>query len=264
MSLRIHGKEHDMLFTQIRNATVKLNYDHVCFMIDPWLQDVCTEEEREAVAVNRKFISKPVAALPMPVKEILQGVDVCIITHDHPDHFTPDYLPNDFPLVCQNQKDAEKAESLGFVNVRWFENDVMQFGDVTVKRVGGKHGDSELLAEKAGPVSGFVFSCENEKKVYLAGDTVFCDVVQKVIREEKPDVVIVNSCDARTSSGRLIMNAEDVISTCRCLKNGIVIASHMDAVSHAHLTRKQLKACLEEAGYAQQVLIPEDGETIRI
>lgn len=251
-----------MIFQQIRNATVKLQYSSVCFLIDPWLRDACTDEEREQAVATKAFITKPIVPLPLSVKEIIRDVDVCIVTHDHEDHFTSDYLPSDFPLVCQNQKDAEKAESMGFTNVRYFENDEMRFGDVTVKRVGGKHGDNELLAQKAGPVSGFVFCCENEKKVYLAGDTVFCDVVEKVIAEEKPDVVIVNSCDARTRSGRLIMNEEDVIRTCQCLKDGIVIASHMDAVSHAHLTRKQLKEYLEKEGYASWVLIPSDGEII--
>ena len=256
------GKERIMLFQQIRSATVKLNYGNVCFLIDPWLQDVCTDAEREQAALTKTFITKPVVPLPLPVEEIIQDVDVCIVTHDHADHFTSDYLPSDFPLVCQNQKDDEKAKSMVFTNVRYFETDEMCFGGATVKRVDGKHGDNELLAQKAGPVSGFVFRCANEKKIYLAGDTVFCDVVENVIAEEKPDVVIVNSCDARTRSGRLIMNEEDVVRTCQCLKDGIVIASHRDAVSHAHLTRKQLKEYLEKEGYDHQVLIPSDGEII--
>ncbi len=135
------------------------------------------------------------------------------MTHDHSDHFTPDYLTPDLPLVFQNHKDAEKARSLGFLNVRYFETDEMIFKNVRVKRTDGRHGDTDLMAQKAGPVSGFVFTCENEKKVYVAGDTVFYESVRQVIREEQPDIVIVNSYDARTRSGRLIMNAEDVVST---------------------------------------------------
>ena len=37
------------------------------------------------------------------------------------------------------------------------------------------------------------------------------------------------------------MNAGDVKKTCDCKPDSIVIASHMDAVSHAHLSRDQLK-----------------------
>lgn len=252
-----------MIFQQIRNATIKLTYNTVCFLIDPWLQDVCTDEEREQAAVNKSFIAKPVVPLPMPVSGILRDVDICIVTHYHPDHFTPDHLPADLPFVCQNASDAETIRSQGFTNVRCFEDSEMHFGDVTVKRVDGRHGDTDQMAQKAGPVSGFVFSCPDEKKVYAAGDTVFYGNVQRVISEEQPDIVIVNSCDARTRSGRLIMNAEDVVETCRCMKDGIVIASHMDAVSHAHLTRTLLREYLEKEGYSRQVMIPEDGEMIR-
>ncbi len=79
-----------------------------------------------------------------------------------------------------------------------------------------------------------------------------------------PDVIIVNACDARGRIGRLIMNAGDVIKTCDCKPDSIVIASHMDAVSHAYLSREQLKKELAGTKYARQVLIPEDGEQIEI
>ena len=80
----------------------------------------------------------------------------------------------------------------------------------------------------------------------------------------KPDVIIVNACDARGKRGRLIMNAGDVKKTCDCKPDSIVIASHMDAVSHAHLSRDQLKKELACTRYAEQVLIPVDGERIEI
>ena len=80
----------------------------------------------------------------------------------------------------------------------------------------------------------------------------------------EPDVIIVNACDARIRAGRLIMDAEDVKKTCDCKPDGTVIASHMDTVSHGHLSRDQLKRELTGTRYAGQVLIPEDGERIEI
>ena len=79
-----------------------------------------------------------------------------------------------------------------------------------------------------------------------------------------PEVTIVNACDARIKTGSLIMNADDVKKTCDCKPNSIVIASHMDAVSHAHLNRIQLRKELIGTRYVKQVLIPEDGERIEI
>ena len=60
--------------------------------------------------------------------------------------------------------------------------------------------------------------------------------------------------------GRLIMDDADVESVCRAAPNATVVASHMDTVAHASLTRKTLKAALEKRGLAGRVLMPDDGE----
>ncbi|MBR4162033.1 MAG: MBL fold metallo-hydrolase [Solobacterium sp.] len=251
-----------MIFQQIRSATIKIYYDNVCFLIDPWLMDPCSEEEKEEALKTKKFITKPIVPLPFSAEEILKDVDYCIVSHDHADHFSTDYLPKDMPMIFQNEKDMELGKRLGFTNVMYFKTDCMTFGDIQIKRTDGRHGDTDEMAEKAGPVSGFIFSKEGEKKVYVAGDTVYYDYFEKVILSERPDVIIVNACDARGRTGRLIMNTEDVIKTCICANDSIIIASHMDTVSHAHLTRKELKKNLENTPYIKQVLIPEDGESL--
>ena len=60
------------------------------------------------------------------------------------------------------------------------------------------------------------------------------------------------------------MNAGDVKKTCDCKPDSIVIASHMDAVSHAHLSRDQLKKELACTRYAEQVLIVTSGEKMAL
>ncbi|MBQ9048945.1 MAG: hypothetical protein IJ120_13710 [Solobacterium sp.] len=45
---------------------------------------------------------------------------------------------------------------------------------------------------------------------------------------------------------------------------GTVIASHMDTVSHAHLSREELRRILQENDCSDRVLIPADGEEIAI
>ncbi len=251
-------------FQQIRNATVKLKYPGITFMIDPWLSDVCSPEEKMLACENRRFIPKPVCPLPEAAEDLIAGVDLFLLTHLHPDHFSADYLPADAPIVCQNEKDALQLKEMGFTDVRYFMGGSLCFGNVTVYRVDACHGDSIECARKMGPCSGFVFVSEGEKTVYAAGDTVFYDGVRCVISRFEPDIIIVNACDARTRSGRLIMNGEDVIKTCECRRESLIIASHMEAVSHAHLSRKQLRERLQPGGYSARVLIPEDGERIEL
>ena len=43
-----------------------------------------------------------------------------------------------------------------------------------------------------------------------------------------------------------------------------MIASRMEAVSHARLSREQLREALAGSPYAGQVRIPEDGESIAL
>ena len=251
-------------FQQIRNATVKLQYPGVSFMIDPWLMDACTPEERDQAAATYSFIPKPGCLLPMSAEELTAGVDCFFLTHIHSDHFSPDYLPSDGAFVCQNEKDAHYLESKGFSNVQHFDEESLCIGGVTVYRVDAQHGENAETAALMGPCSGFVFACDGEKTIYVAGDTVFYDGVRAVISRFDPDVIVVNACDARINIGRLIMDAGDVKKTCDCRPDSIVIASHMDTVTHAHLTRKQLREDLTGTRYHEQVLIPADGERIEI
>jgi len=251
-------------FQQIRNATIKLYYPNVTFMIDPWLMDACSPEERDQAVATRSFIPKPICPLPDSAEELTSDVDCYLLTHFHPDHFSLDYLATDAAFICQNEMDARQLEELGFTNLRWFNEGAMQIGGVTVYRVDARHGENEETVARMGPGSGFVFVCEGEKTVYLAGDTVYYDGVRTVIDHFHPEVTIVNACDARIKTGSLIMNANDVKKTCDCKLDSIVIASHMDAVSHAHLNRIQLRKELIGTRYVKQVLIPEDGERIEI
>lgn len=116
-----------------------------------------------------------------------------------------------------------------------------------------------------GPVSGFVFEAKNEKTVYIAGDTVYYDGVQRAIDHFHPAAIIINACDAAgPMDSRLIMNKEDIIELCEHNPKLLVIASHMDAVSHARLTRKQLIEYFHGTVFEKQICVPEDGEKIQI
>ena len=251
-------------FQQIRNATVKLSYPGVTFLVDPWLSAPCSSEEKAQALRTRRFIPKPVCPLPIPPEEILKDVDVILTTHLHEDRFSADYLPKDTRMVFQNRADAERAKALGFTNVACFAEAPLTLGGVTVHRVDARHGDTDAAVRRMGPASGFVLVREGEPTVYLAGDTVYDEGVRDVIARFSPAVIIVNACDARLPEGRLIMNAEDVAKTCACSPNSLVIASHMEAVSHAHLDRAALRQSLSDSPYAAQVRIPADGERIEI
>ena len=73
-----------MKITQIRNATLIIEYDNTRFLIDPWLGPKGYMPGFET-AVNSE-IRQPRVELPFSIDKIV-NVDSVIITHIHPDHW---------------------------------------------------------------------------------------------------------------------------------------------------------------------------------
>lgn len=139
----------------------------------------------------------------------------------------------------------------------------MRQGSLEIIRVEGIHGSNPVTVRKMGTVSGFIVRCENEKTVYIAGDTVFYDGVVRNIETYRPEVIMVNACGATTPAGRLIMNPEEAEQVCLCVPDALVTATHLDSVNHATVTRRDVIKFKEEKSL-KQLLIPEDGECIRL
>ncbi len=261
-----------MKIKQIRNATIRISFGGVEFLVDPWLpsrsegftfrQGGFADEVVDPLTLDTVM---PMCDLPRPVSEVLSGVDAYLLTHLHPDHFdiAPDgtvgaKLDKSVPLFAQNEREVGVMKKSGFADVRMLTDDGVTFNGVTLKRTYAKHGTKE----PCGPASGIFFTAPGENKtLWILGDTIWCDEVAKTMAELKPDVVILNACAAQLKTyGRLIMDDADVEAVCRAAPNATVIASHMDTVAHASLTRKTLKAALERRGLASRVLMPDDGE----
>ena len=100
-----------------------------------------------------------------------------------------------------------------------------------------------------GDASGFVFEAENEPTVYWAGDTIWCEAVAETIHRTQPDVIITHSCGAMWGDHVLIvMDAAQTVAVCRAAPNSTVIATHMEALDHATVTRAALRKYAEAQG----------------
>ena len=190
-------------------------------------------------------------------------MDFCLITHVHPDHVTKDYIPDDMPMIAQNAADAEKLRQMGFQLVRWFTDEPMVIGGVHITRVDGVHGDTPEAVRRMGMVSGYVIRAESEKTLYSAGDTVWYDGVRDTIRAYQPGVILVNCAAATTPIGRLIMNLGDLESVYEEAPDALIVASHLDSVNHATVTRDDVRRWIDEKG-TTRVLAPENGQVITI
>ncbi len=252
-----------MVIQQIRNATVKIKYGSITFLIDPWLQDQGTGFSAKAIKPEMQGIKCPMNALPDTPDNILKDVDYCLVTHLHFDHFCPDYLPGDLRILAQNHEDAEKTRQMGFENAAAFESDLLTIDGVTIHKTSAVHGDSEEVVKKMGEVCVYVFEAPGERRLYLAADTIYCAEVEQTIRQYQPEVIILNFCEATTPIGRLIMNLSDIEKVCQAAPGAIVIASHLNSVNHALLTRKDIMEFAAEKGLLA-IRVPEDGECMTL
>ena len=145
-----------MIIQQIRNATLKIKYACISFLLDPWLQDQGTGFSVKAVKPNMQGIKCPINALPDTPENILSGIDYCLVTHLHFDHFSRDYLPEDLRIIAQNNKDAEQLRQMGFKETSSFDSDTLTIGSVVIHKTKAIHSDSDEVVEKMGDVCGYV------------------------------------------------------------------------------------------------------------
>lgn len=258
-----------MQLTQIRNATLKLDYAGVRFLIDPMLAD--KEAWPGFPGTARSHLRNPLVALPVSVDTLLD-VDVIIVTHTHQDHWdeaAQQLIPKDKVIYTQNESDASLIRSQGFTAVSVLA-DTNVIAGVNVVKTDGQHGSNEAyaipeVAERLGDACGLVFSAEGEKTLYIAGDTIWVPPYVSSLKKYAPDVVVLNiGCATVDGIGAIIMGKEDALRTLEILPAATLVASHMEAVNHCLLSRAELRAYTAENGLQQKVRVPEDGETLSL
>ena len=156
-----------------------------------------------------------------------------------------------------------QMKTLGILNY-----DGTKFFDILMFRIDGLHGhpkttqkyyDAGHMRETA---SGIVFEAPNEKNFYLCGDTIWYEGVEKALQKYRPEVIAVNGADAQfADSGSIIMGLDDILQVCKAAPRAKVIVTHLDAVPHALVGRKEVKNCVSQHHLSAQVVVPDDGET---
>jgi len=250
-----------MKINQIRNATIVVEYANKKFLIDPMLAEKGTYPPFPNSA--RQDQKNPVVSLPTSVENIIEDIDAVIVTHLHLDHFdeaAQRILPKGIKMFVQNEEDATEVRNAGFQNVEVLQEDTV-FEDIQLIKTKGEHGRGEIL-KLAGLVCGVVFKHQSEKTLYVAGDTVWYDEVQKVIDTHKPEIIVVNGGDNQFfEGGSLVMGKEDIYKVYKTAPNSQIIVVHMEAVNHWKLSREELKSFINEKEMSSAVLVPDDGQS---
>ena len=237
-----------MQIHQIRNATIIVTYNNKRFLIDPWLMPKDYMAGFDA-GINSN-IRQPRVELPIGIEKIVD-VDAVILTHYHPDHFdefAAKAINKALPFYVQSEVDKELIENSGFKDVRIIKENGVDFSEIKLYKTNCQHGKREIIkpiCEQVGmpyDSMGIVFKSKNEKTLYVAGDTIWCNEVKEALDKFNPEIIVVNACGATVLNGeRIIMNLDDIKEISSYCKNSTVIASHMDTVSHLTVTRDDIK-----------------------
>ncbi len=253
-----------MKIHQIRNATIIITYCNKKFLIDPWLMPKNYMAGFEA-GIN-SHIRQPRVELPISIEKIAD-VDSVILTHYHPDHFdefASRAIRKDIPFFVQSDTDKEIIKKLGFNDVRIITEAGTDFEGIKLFKTPCQHGRREIVKPLCESVNmpydamGVVFLSSNDKTLYLAGDTIWCNEVKQTLDNFTPEIIIINACGAKVINGeRLIMDIEDTKEISSYCKYSKIIASHMDTVSHLSVTRDDIKNLKLD-----NVIVPDDNEVL--
>ncbi len=241
--------DFDISIRLVRNATLLATVGETTFLVDPMF---ASPGDVPPIPETPNDRENPL--VPMPDVEL--SYDAVVVTHRHLDHFdeaAKAELDADVPVFCQPEEEGDFLEE-GFTDVRPVD-DESSFGDVTIHRTPARHGHGEL-AEEMGPVSGFVF--EADATLYLAGDTVWYDGVERTLERFEPDLVVLNGGEARFNRGEPITMGVSDVDAVRDATDATVVVVHMEAINHCLLTRDELRSETED------VHVPEDGERITL
>ena len=257
-----------MKIQQLRNATIILEFGEYRVLVDPML---APRNALPPLKFSGGMLRNPTVDLTSQANMALPDVTHCLITHcqkghfDHLDRFGKAWLrKHQIPVIC-TAHDAPYLAGKG-LNVQALPPDTVGkkapfLGGLisTVPCVHGRGFVGSLMEHGVG----YFIQIPGEPSLYLSGDTIFTPRIQEFLWTRKPDVSVVPAGGAQFDvGGEIIMGVSDVLEFTRAAC-GLVIANHLEAISHCPVTRDQLLIAAKHAGLSDRLIVPLDGETVK-
>ncbi|TFW09795.1 MBL fold metallo-hydrolase, partial [Oxalobacteraceae bacterium OM1] len=211
----------------------------------------------------------PVVNLPANADALLASITHCLLTHCQKGHF--DHLDGagkrwlrerQIPVVCTPHDAAYlRQRGLNVAPLPAAHHVPQPFLGGRLRTVPCRHGRGAvgLLMEHG---VGYFLELPGEPTLYIAGDTVLTRDVLDFVAHHQPAVALVPAGGARFDMGQeIIMGTDEVIALTRAT-TGVVVANHLEALSHCPVKRSDLHAAAVRAGVDSRLYIPADGQTL--
>lgn len=89
---------------------------------------------------------------------------------------------------------------------------------------------------------GYILVNEVGKKLYITGDTVWCNEVESVLKIEAPDWILAFSGNATLNGHQITLSKEDILNILPYVKNqGKLLPIHLETWNHCTLSRDELR-----------------------
>ncbi|SFG61540.1 Beta-lactamase superfamily domain-containing protein [Duganella sp. CF458] len=255
-----------MKITQLRNATAVIGFGPHNILVDPMLAPKGALPPLKLLGERTR---NPIVELPPVTDAILQTVTHCLVTHcqkghfDHLDRAAKAWLRDRrIPVICTPHDEAHlRQRGLNVQPLAPHHHEPQPFLDGRIRTVNCRHGKGlvSLMMEHG---VGYFIEMPGEPSLYLSGDTILTQDVLDFLARHQPDVSVVPAGGARFDLGHeIIMGIGEVLQFARATQ-GIVVANHLEALSHCPVQRAALQEHAQGAGLASRIVVPADGQTL--
>lgn len=244
--------------TYLGGPTVIFEVGGLRLMTDPTL-----DQAGSYIKLNEHMTEKK---LKGPAMNAPGFVDVVLLSHDQ--HF--DNLDNagrsflkqtGVVLTTRSGADRLGANSMGLNVGECREFHLPAGGKLVITATPARHGPAGI-EPITGEVIGFNLSIQNEimQSIYLTGDTVYYNEIEKLAERINPSYVFIFAGAARPRGPfNLTMSTNDALDTAYAFKSALIVPVHSEGWSHYTENNDNLQEAFDILGIGKRLMLLEPG-----